>query len=197
MGNCQAAEAATVVIQHPGGKVERVYRSLSASHVMTANPGHYVAVIITSSSGNGGGGGAPVKHLKLLRPDDTLLIGQVYRLVSFEEVLREFSSKRHVRLSRLLVKPKVKSASRRARGDPAPDSVSSPVTDLTVKTKAKAKAKAKEEREVEAEANESSVELDELDSVVQEMDSSSSNRRAASRRYWKPALQSIAEGAGG
>ncbi|XP_072990935.1 uncharacterized protein [Typha latifolia] len=190
MGNCQAAEAATVVIQHPGGKVERVYWSLSASHVMTANPGHYVAVIITSSSGNGGGGGgAPVKHLKLLRPDDTLLIGQVYRLVSFEEVLREFSSKRHVKLSRLLVKPKVKSASRRARGDPAADSV----TDPTVK----AKAMAKEEREAEVEVNESSVELDELDSVVQEMDSSSSNRRTASRRYWKPALQSIAEGAGG
>ena len=25
MGTCQAAEAATVVIQHPGNKIERVY----------------------------------------------------------------------------------------------------------------------------------------------------------------------------
>lgn len=28
--------------------------------------------------------GTPTKHLKLLRPDDTLLIGRVYRLVSYE-----------------------------------------------------------------------------------------------------------------
>ncbi|CAL9110112.1 unnamed protein product [Musa acuminata var. zebrina] len=127
MGNCQAAEAATVVIHHPGGKVERAYWSLSASQVMAANPGHYVALIVdgypsrlpppalqssTSSfrayrSCNGSssaGGVAPVKHLKLLRPDDALHIGHVYRLISFEEVVREFAWKRHVKLSRLLVK---------------------------------------------------------------------------------------------
>ncbi|PKA59906.1 hypothetical protein AXF42_Ash015964 [Apostasia shenzhenica] len=112
MGNCQAAEAATVVIQHPGGRIERIYWSLSASQVMASNPGHYVAVIITSqpapNSGRTGAAAAPVKHLKLLRPDDTLHIGQVYRLVSFEEVLREFSSKKHVRLSRLLIANKEK-----------------------------------------------------------------------------------------
>ncbi|XP_045090214.1 uncharacterized protein [Aegilops tauschii subsp. strangulata] len=49
---------------------------------------------------------APVKHLKLLRPDDTLLLGRVYRLVSFEEVLKEFATKRHVKLSRVMVKVK-------------------------------------------------------------------------------------------
>nr|XP_029116500.1 uncharacterized protein LOC105060946 isoform X3 [Elaeis guineensis] len=115
MGNCQAAEAATVVIQHPSGRVERVYWSLSASQVMAANPGHYVAVIITSTAtSSDGSSNAPVKHLKLLRPDDTLHIGHVYRLVSFEEVLREFASKRHVKLSRLLVKQKDKPSSRRA-----------------------------------------------------------------------------------
>lgn len=75
MGNCQAAEAATVVIQHPGGnKLERFYWAVSASEVMNSNPGHYVALVITS----------PVNQLKLLRPDDTLLIGQVYRLITFE-----------------------------------------------------------------------------------------------------------------
>ena len=112
MGNCQAAEVATVVIQHPGGKVERVYWSISASRVMADNPGHYVAVIITapSSSGENNATGnssvsskhkerrrkpgtddhAPVKHLKLLRPDDTLLMGHVYRLVSFEGLFQSF-----------------------------------------------------------------------------------------------------------
>jgi PADRE domain len=106
MGNCQAAEVATVVIQHPSGKVERVYWSVSASRVMADNPGHYVAVIITAPASSddcnannagskhngrkrdpGGGGHAMVKHLKLLRPDDTLLMGHVYRLVSFEGII--------------------------------------------------------------------------------------------------------------
>jgi hypothetical protein len=87
MGNCQAAEVATVVIQHPGeGLTERAYWALSAGAVMAANPGHYVAAVITSppDPSSSGTGAAPVKHLKLVRPDDTLLLGRVYRLVSFE-----------------------------------------------------------------------------------------------------------------
>ncbi|RXI07029.1 hypothetical protein DVH24_026165 [Malus domestica] len=41
MGNCQAAEAATVVIQHPGNnKIERIYWSVGAHEVMTSNLGH-------------------------------------------------------------------------------------------------------------------------------------------------------------
>jgi PADRE domain len=151
MGNCQAAEVATVVIQHPNGKVERVYWSVSASQVMADNPGHYVAVIITAPASSddrntsnaeskhsgrkrdpGNGAHAAVKHLKLLRPDDTLLMGHVYRLVSFEgiisflffgffyyyselrlicflrfdflsvEVVRKFETKRHATLSKLV-----------------------------------------------------------------------------------------------
>lgn len=97
MGNCQAAEAATVVIQHPGNsKIERIYWSVSANEVMTSNPGHYVAMVVTSSTttttntnnntkfDNGAAASPPLKQLKLLRPDDTLLIGHVYRLISFE-----------------------------------------------------------------------------------------------------------------
>ncbi|THU64345.1 hypothetical protein C4D60_Mb01t25520 [Musa balbisiana] len=132
MGNCQAAEAATVVIQHPGGRVERAYWSLTASQVMAANPGHYVAVIIVapppsalnsadaSSSAchdSGGGRGARVKHLRLLRANDTLHIGHVYRLVSFQDVPREFASKRQVRLSRLLAKPTEMTSSSSTRGN--------------------------------------------------------------------------------
>ncbi|KAJ6802034.1 uncharacterized protein M6B38_193185 [Iris pallida] len=114
MGNCQAAEAATVLIQHPcGGRVERIYCSLTANQVMTSNPGHYVAVIVTSKTTT-----APVKYLKLLRPNDTLHLGYVYRLVSFQEVLKEFATKKHVKLSRLLVGNKEeKTRSKRGEGE--------------------------------------------------------------------------------
>ncbi|KAJ6808279.1 uncharacterized protein M6B38_166425 [Iris pallida] len=112
MGNCQAAEAATVLIQHPCGRVERIYCSLTANQVMTSNPGHYVAVIVTSKTTT-----APVKYLKLLRPDDTLHLGYVYRLVSFQEVLKEFATKKHVKLSRLLVGNKEEKTRRPKRGE--------------------------------------------------------------------------------
>ncbi|CAJ1943027.1 unnamed protein product [Sphenostylis stenocarpa] len=101
MGNCQAAEAATVVIQHPGNKIERIYWSLSAHQVMDSNPGHYVALVVTSSTLKSENG-TPMKQLKLLRPDDTLHIGQVYRLISFEDVLKEFASKKCGKLGKLL-----------------------------------------------------------------------------------------------
>ena len=81
MGNCQAAETATVLIQHPGGgRTERAYWALSAGAVITVpQPGGAGDDGAASASA-----AAPVKHLKLLRPDDTLQLGRVYRLVSFE-----------------------------------------------------------------------------------------------------------------
>lgn len=87
MGNCQAADAATAaVIQHADGRVETAYSPLIAGDVMAANPGHYVAAIITVAHprSSGSGGSKPVRYLKLLRPEDALLGGQFFRLVSFE-----------------------------------------------------------------------------------------------------------------
>ncbi|KAK4262415.1 hypothetical protein QN277_027977 [Acacia crassicarpa] len=102
MGNCQAAEAATVIIQHPqDNKIERIYWSVSAQKVMNSNPGHYVALIVNSSTLKSPDG-TPLKHLKLLRPEDTLLMGHVYRLISFEDVLKEFAAKKCVKLGKLL-----------------------------------------------------------------------------------------------
>ncbi|XP_022740369.1 uncharacterized protein LOC111292320 [Durio zibethinus] len=101
MGNCQAAEAATVVIQHPGNKIERIYWSVSANEIMNSNPGHYVALVVTSPTLKNENG-MPLKQLKLLKPDDTLVIGQVYRLISFEDVLKEFAAKKCVKLGKLL-----------------------------------------------------------------------------------------------
>ncbi|GFP93883.1 hypothetical protein PHJA_001532600 [Phtheirospermum japonicum] len=101
MGNCQAAEAATVVIQRPGGggnNVERIYWSVRAGEVMSSNPGHYVAMVVASPAE----GGEAVKQLKILRRDDTLLLGQVYRLISFEDMLKEFAVKKSAKLGKLL-----------------------------------------------------------------------------------------------
>uniref|UniRef100_A0A1J3FW43 DUF4228 domain-containing protein n=1 Tax=Noccaea caerulescens TaxID=107243 RepID=A0A1J3FW43_NOCCA len=129
MGNCQAAEAATVMIHHPAeNKVERIYWSVTASDVMKSNPGHYVAVVVTSTTQRNEKG-SPLKQLKLLRPDDTLLIGHVYRLVSFEEVLNEFATKKCVKLGKLLkdgggleLKSKKKHSKKTGRTKPNPDS---------------------------------------------------------------------------
>ncbi|KAH9617658.1 hypothetical protein KSS87_023538 [Heliosperma pusillum] len=49
MGNCQAIDAASLVIQHPSGKAEKMYLPIAASEVMKMNPGHYVALLITTT----------------------------------------------------------------------------------------------------------------------------------------------------
>ncbi|KAL6643263.1 hypothetical protein ACP70R_021444 [Stipagrostis hirtigluma subsp. patula] len=112
MGNCQAAEAAAaVVIHHPpggagtvGGRVERAHGALSAAAVMAANPGHYVASVIPAAPrASHHQVRAAKRRLKLLRPDDTLALGGVYRLVSFEEVLKEFVSSRRATLTTRIV----------------------------------------------------------------------------------------------
>ncbi|KAJ1268453.1 hypothetical protein BS78_07G136600 [Paspalum vaginatum] len=114
MGNCQAAEAAAVVIQHPGGKVERLYGAATAAEVMRSNPGHYVALVVLRVSGPGSGGGcggakpdpavaaagAKVTKVKLLKPKDTLLLGQVYRLITSQEVAQAIRARRQDKMRR-------------------------------------------------------------------------------------------------
>jgi len=88
MGNCQAAEAAAVVLQHPGGRVERLCWSTSAAEVMRANPGHYVALVtlrVAEERQDAPGGERRTVRLtrvKLLKPKETLLLGHVYRLIT-------------------------------------------------------------------------------------------------------------------
>ncbi|XP_047073197.1 uncharacterized protein LOC124682585 [Lolium rigidum] len=108
MGNCQAADAAAVVIQHPGdGKVERLYWPATAADVMRKNPGHYVALVVLHVSGGGdaktdpavaGGGGARITKVKLLKPKDTLLLGQVYRLITSQEVTKAVQARRQEKM---------------------------------------------------------------------------------------------------
>jgi len=112
MGNCQAADAAAVVIQHPGdGKVERLYWPATAADVMRRNPGHYVALVVLHVSGSGGGdakadpavagdggGGARITKVKLLKPKDTLLLSQVYRLITSQEVTKAVQARRQEKM---------------------------------------------------------------------------------------------------
>lgn len=102
MGNCQAAEAACAVVQHPGGKVERLYAAATAGDVMRSNPGHYVALVVLRVSGvnagreedpavagkGGGAAAARITKVKLLKAKDALLFGQVYRLITSQGALR-------------------------------------------------------------------------------------------------------------
>ncbi|KAL9326845.1 hypothetical protein ACSQ67_007490 [Phaseolus vulgaris] len=175
MGNCQAAEAATVVIQHPGNKIERIYWSLSAHQVMDSNPGHYVALVVSSPTLKSDNG-TPMKQLKLLRPDDTLHIGQVYRLISFEDVLKEFASKKCGKLGKLLKETGGHGVQMKHRDNRAPN------PSLTSKTEYGSNKVEQEMQRMESNAS-----------------SSSSNNKGVGRHFvgssgqWKPALQSIAE----
>ncbi|KAF0914236.1 hypothetical protein E2562_027806 [Oryza meyeriana var. granulata] len=211
MGNCQAAEVATVLIQHPGGgRTERAYWAMSAGAVMAANPGHYVAAVITSPPAAGASSGAaaaPVKHLKLLRPDDTLLLGRVYRLVSFEEVLREFASKRHVKLSRATIKAKeeVEGETRPAKprrrrgsgGGVAPEEYSSRSLAKVMRQSdeqepvANPSAALKPESDIDDHAGEAAEPDGDLEALLPPHGVVFGRRVG---RQWRPALQSIAEG---
>jgi hypothetical protein len=90
MGNCQAIDAAALVIQHPSGKIERLYWSVSASYVMRANPGHYVSLIMPlpqeqeghNSNNNEVKKAVLFTRVKLLKPEDTLTLGHAYRLIT-------------------------------------------------------------------------------------------------------------------
>ncbi|TXG50324.1 hypothetical protein EZV62_022848 [Acer yangbiense] len=131
MGNCQAIDAATLVIQHPCGKVDKFYWPVSASEIMRNNPGHYVALLIsttlcnnststsshqtnnnnnnnndkcpntttttttTTTTNNNGSSSVRLTRIKLLRPTDTLVLGQVYRLITSQDVMKGLLAKKN------------------------------------------------------------------------------------------------------
>ncbi|XP_073281069.1 uncharacterized protein [Primulina huaijiensis] len=107
MGNCQAVDAAALVIQHPNGNLERMYWPVTASEVMKMNPGHYVSIIIPLPA-PGGGGQENVKdnetvrftNVKLLPPSDVLVLGRAYRLVTTQEVMKVLRAKKQAKLKK-------------------------------------------------------------------------------------------------
>ncbi|XP_041015944.1 uncharacterized protein LOC121258487 isoform X1 [Juglans microcarpa x Juglans regia] len=95
MGNCQAIDAAALVIQHPSGKLERLYWPVSANEVMKTNPGHYVSLIIPLPASEDDQDQDKTKtvrftRVKLLRPTDTLALGHAYRLVTTQDFTAGF-----------------------------------------------------------------------------------------------------------
>ncbi|KAK9107982.1 hypothetical protein Scep_017722 [Stephania cephalantha] len=115
MGNCQAIDAASLVIQHPSGRVERLYWPVTVSEVMRTNRGHYVALVIALQSPNtttagsdsstdgsnrdgSGDGGLRITRVKLLRPTDTMVLGQAYRLITTEEVMKGLREKKYAKM---------------------------------------------------------------------------------------------------
>ncbi|EYU29933.1 hypothetical protein ABFS82_04G167600 [Erythranthe guttata] len=117
MGNCQAIDNATLVIQHPNGKVDKLYRPISAADIMKANPGHYVALLLTTTlyssaaaassaaasagaAANNNNNNAPLRvtRIKLLRQTDTLGLGHVYRLVTSQEVMKGLWAKKQAKM---------------------------------------------------------------------------------------------------
>jgi len=89
MGNCQAVDAAALVIQHPSGKIERLYWPVSASEVMRTNPGYYVSLIIPLAVPEGQNQDQKTvlfTRVKLLRPNETLTLGHAYRLVTTQGI---------------------------------------------------------------------------------------------------------------
>ena len=95
MGNCQTINAAALVLQHPGGKIDRYYTSISVSEIMSMYPGHYVCLIIPLTEEEEKNIPATVKRdekkhkkgvrftrVQLLRPTDSLVLGHAYRLIT-------------------------------------------------------------------------------------------------------------------
>ncbi|XP_004489881.1 uncharacterized protein [Cicer arietinum] len=102
MGNCQAVDAAVLVIQHPCGKIDRLYWPVTASEVMKTNPGHYVSLIIPlplqpQEQNQEENKTVRFTRVKLLRPNETLNLGHAYRLITNQEVMKVLKAKKHAK----------------------------------------------------------------------------------------------------
>ncbi|KAE8701491.1 cyclin delta-1 family protein [Hibiscus syriacus] len=105
MGNCQAVDAAALVIQHPSGRLERLYWPIPASEVMRMNPGHHVSLIIPlpmseDEQGNRDRSTVRFTRVKLLRPTETLTLGHAYRLITSQEVMKVMRAKKYAKTKR-------------------------------------------------------------------------------------------------
>ncbi|KAM0835137.1 hypothetical protein ACQ4PT_063129 [Festuca glaucescens] len=128
MGNCQAAEAAAAVVQHPSGRVERLYWSTCAAEVMRANPGHYVALVTLrvaeerheNADGTGARRTVRLTRVKLLKPKETLLLGHVYRLITSHEVTKAVQARKEEKMTKARQQLE-SSLSRQSKARPAAD----------------------------------------------------------------------------
>ncbi|CAN4088220.1 unnamed protein product [Withania somnifera] len=125
MGNCQAIDNATLLIQYPSGRVDKLYWPVTANEIMKMNPGHYVALLLTTTTlcpptnpsiatastvkkesnsvtntVNSTSTNIPVRitRIKLLKPTDTLVLGHVYRLITTQEVMKGLWAKKYSKM---------------------------------------------------------------------------------------------------
>ncbi|KAE9610058.1 hypothetical protein Lalb_Chr07g0182591 [Lupinus albus] len=183
MGNCQAIDTATLVIQQPNGKVEKLYWPVSASEVMKTNPGHYVALLISTtlctskdkdncsnkSENNSNNKSVRFTRIKLLKPTDTLVLGQVYRLISAQEVMKGLWAKKQAKMKKKLPEPAHKLDQVREK----------PVLEMD---KAARRSEPEENQETKHERHGSRTRT-----------STNASSTTAKSRTWQPSLHSISE----
>ncbi|CAI9775403.1 unnamed protein product [Fraxinus pennsylvanica] len=169
MGNCQAVDAAALVIQHPNGQLERMYWPMSASEVMKMNPGHYVSLIIPLPvDGERTSDDKTVRftRVKLLRPTDTLVLGRAYRLVTTQDVTKVLRAKKYAKMK-----------------EKRPDSAEqTPVAEMQNRSCESETAKSAGEKNDEPVRHDS-----------HQQRSGSMNLTAIRSKTWRPSLQSISE----
>lgn len=172
MGNCQAIDAASLVIQHPNGRVERYYWPLTVSEVMKVNQGHYVALVVTlgftpsqqEKTVNTREDGVRFTRVKLLRPTETLVLGQAYRLITSEEVMKGLLEKKYAKMK----KKELESTQR-------PTDQGHDIKDAGFETSPK------------------SLDLEKMNKPVKRDRHRQKTTSLAKSRHWHPSLQSISE----
>ncbi|GLT72734.1 hypothetical protein SLA2020_446410 [Shorea laevis] len=176
MGNCQAIDAATLEVQHPSGKVDKYYWSVSANEIMKMNPGHYVALLISTDlcppnngkedscaeKNSSNNNQVRVTRIKLLRPTDTLVLGQVYRLITTQEVMKGLWAKKQAKMK---------------------------------KNQSESGEKPERRSELEKDNHVSKHERHRSSRTTTTTSSSSTNSATARPRTWQPSLHSISEAA--
>ncbi|KAE8023439.1 hypothetical protein FH972_009131 [Carpinus fangiana] len=174
MGNCQAIDAAALVIQHPSGKIERLYWPVSASEVIKMNPGHYVSLIIPlpvpDEENQPEQKTVRFTRVKLLRPNDTLALGHAYRLVTTQEVMKVLRAKKNAKTQQ----------------QQQPETSEKPQTVLPEKRSSDCEAEGKSDKEKTSQV---------MKHERQRARTPSTNSSAAALRSksWRPSLQSISE----
>ncbi|KAI3726952.1 hypothetical protein L1987_66759 [Smallanthus sonchifolius] len=117
MGNCQAVDNASLVLQTQNGKPQIFYSPISAAEIMKLHPGHYVALLLTTTTfyssppssdhhhqppnNNPTNTNQPLRvtRIKLLRPTDNLVLGHAYRLITTQEVMKGLKAKKNGKLT--------------------------------------------------------------------------------------------------
>ncbi|XP_018457575.1 uncharacterized protein LOC108828394 [Raphanus sativus] len=110
MGNCQAVDAAALVVQHPDGKLDRYYGPVPVAEIMRVYPGHYVSLIIPLPETNVSATTTKTleedkserrvvkfTRVKLLRPTESLVLGHAYRLITSQEVIKILRAKKYAK----------------------------------------------------------------------------------------------------